>query len=255
MMPGQDPFAMQKAVLENRLKNRAGWLTYAAGFSVINSILAVAGTHWHFVVGLGFSDVMMGIGDVFGGGSHVVGFILSLIPAAMFAFFGLQAARSRFWAFYVGMTLYALDGLLLLAFRDFLSAAFHGYVIYRMFEGLSAAKQLKALQESAARQTHFAGAPQPGAWPPPPSQGYPVPGAYPQPGHPQAPGYGQPQPGYGQPPVPGYGQPQPGWGQQSSMPPSWGQQPGVAQAPQPGTAQAPAQPGDWANQPGGIIQP
>lgn len=41
---------------------------------------------------------------------------------------GLLARRMFTWPFLFGMTVYALDGVVLILFEDSLSAAFHGYV-------------------------------------------------------------------------------------------------------------------------------
>jgi hypothetical protein len=43
------------------------------------------------------------------------------------------------------MILYALDGLLVLLAQDFLSAAFHGFVLFCLFQGPMALKQLRAI--------------------------------------------------------------------------------------------------------------
>ncbi|MGO1769053.1 MAG: DUF4870 domain-containing protein [Microbacterium sp.] len=102
--------------------------------------------------------------------------------------------------------------------------------------------------QQGPESTPAAGAPEPGAVPPPPAPPYgeqpPAPGAGEygqQPPAPPAPEYGQPQ--YGQqppaPPAPEYGQQPHGqqpYGQQQPQDP-YGQQPGYGQAPPPGYGQ------------------
>jgi len=44
------------------------------------------------------------------------------------------------------MLLYAADGAILLLLQDYLSAAFHAWVLFNLFQGVKALKQLKALE-------------------------------------------------------------------------------------------------------------
>jgi hypothetical protein len=44
------------------------------------------------------------------------------------------------WAFVLGMTLYAGDGLLLLRARDYLAVGFHVFALYAIYSGYKAAK-------------------------------------------------------------------------------------------------------------------
>lgn len=74
----------------------------------------------------------------------------------------------------VGAVFYLLDGLLLLAVKDWLAVAFHAYALYRIFQGFQAAQQLAILRKQSAG---FAASgyvppssnPNSDVWPPPPS--------------------------------------------------------------------------------------
>jgi hypothetical protein len=48
------------------------------------------------------------------------------------------------------MGLYAIDGLLLLLFKDYLSVAFHAWALYRMSPGLKLLPILRRLDEAAS---------------------------------------------------------------------------------------------------------
>jgi len=48
------------------------------------------------------------------------------------------------------MALYALDGLLLLLFKDYLAIAFHAYALYRMSSGLKLLPILERLEQQTA---------------------------------------------------------------------------------------------------------
>jgi len=48
------------------------------------------------------------------------------------------------------MALYAVDGLLLLLFKDYLAIAFHAYALYRMSSGLKLLPILERLNQQSA---------------------------------------------------------------------------------------------------------
>jgi hypothetical protein len=51
------------------------------------------------------------------------------------------------------MALYIVDALILLAFKDILSVAFHGLALYRMYNGVKVLGTLERLNRSAANGT------------------------------------------------------------------------------------------------------
>src|SRR5438132_399741 len=59
-----------------------------------------------------------------------------------FVLLGLLAVRGHAWAFLVGVTLYALDGLISLLVHDWLGVGFHVFVVILILKGFQAARQL-----------------------------------------------------------------------------------------------------------------
>jgi len=53
------------------------------------------------------------------------------------------------------MALYAVDGLILITFKDFLGVAFHAYALFRIYSGMKLVPVLQRLQQA----TMPAGAP------------------------------------------------------------------------------------------------
>ena len=134
--------------------------------------MSLAGAGIHFAVGLGTTELF----DVFGGHSGAVGkgvaLGLDILAAGFYALYGLFARKGARWAFVAGMVFYALDGLLLYV-KDWLAAAFHAYVLFRLFQGLQAAGQLAALRAQSSGGPYAgyvppASAPSNDVWPPPP---------------------------------------------------------------------------------------
>ncbi|MGH7385405.1 MAG: MFS transporter, partial [Candidatus Rokuibacteriota bacterium] len=61
---------------------------------------------------------------------------------AGFALLGRFAQRGRFWAFAVGAAVYALDGLIVLAWHDWVGLAIHTAALVMIVRGLDAGRRL-----------------------------------------------------------------------------------------------------------------
>jgi hypothetical protein len=132
--------------LANTAKSGAGWFYWIAGLSLINSILMLSESDWGFFIGLGITQVFDGFALSLGGSGKLVALVLDLLVAGVFVFFGVFANKRHAWAFIVGMVLYALDGLIFLAFGDWLSVGFHVFALFCILAGFSANQKLQALQ-------------------------------------------------------------------------------------------------------------
>jgi len=146
--PAQD---QQSAAIEERMKiesrarSGANWFFWIAALSVINSIMAMSGNDWGFIVGLGITQFIDAVGAELD--ASVITFVLSTSAAGTFVVFGVLANKRNSWAYVIGMVLYSLDGLLFLAVGDMLSVGFHVFVLFWMFQGYRANR---ALAESSA---------------------------------------------------------------------------------------------------------
>lgn len=117
---------------------------------MVNSVITLFGGNWRFVFGLGITAMVEAIAKELNLGMsvNVLAFIFASIVAGMFALFGYLSMRKMRWPFWVGIVIYALDAVLLLLLSDWISAAVHGYVLYRMFAAVGAAKKLAALEQN-----------------------------------------------------------------------------------------------------------
>lgn len=132
--------AVSKMVAAARARAGAKWFYWIAGLSMINSIVVITGGNFHFVVGLGVTSVVDAFAKRLGSAGSVLDIIINGFVAGVFVLFGTFAIKLQKWAFLVGMTLYGLDGLLLLGVRDLLSVGFHAYALYAIYRGYTAAK-------------------------------------------------------------------------------------------------------------------
>jgi hypothetical protein len=143
-----DHLAIQKIRAEQIVKGGASWFLWIAGLSIVNSIIGMAGGGVHFIVGLGITQVVDAIAHRAGSPGMVLDLIINGFVAAIFVLFWNFAKKGQSWAFIIGMTLYGLDALLLLTFKDVFSVAFHAYALFRIYHGMKAAPTLEKLQQS-----------------------------------------------------------------------------------------------------------
>ena len=131
--------------LHKHMRSGASWFYWIAGLSLINSIMALSGKGWGFILGLGMTQVIDGAASNLGSNGLVVAIVLDVLVAGLFVLFGVFANRGHLWSFIVGMIFYAADGLIFLIAQDWLGLGFHAFVLFCLFGGLRAARQLKPL--------------------------------------------------------------------------------------------------------------
>jgi len=141
--------AALKMAVEARLKAAASWFYWIAALSLINTIVVMAGGKVRFIIGMGITEIVDALAKQAGGIGLAAGLVINVFVAAVCAGFGVLGMRRKTWALWLGMALYSLDGLLLVLFQDWLSVAFHGYALYRIYQGLPAIKLLEKLEPKA----------------------------------------------------------------------------------------------------------
>jgi len=140
----------QKLRAEQIVKAGAGWFLAIAGLSIVNSIMTMVGAGFHFIFGLGVTEIVDAIGAHTGTAGSALGLIVNLFVAGVFVLFWYFAKQGRRWAFWVGMILYLIDGLILLTFKDWLGAAFHAYALFRIYHGMQGIPVLENLRRMTA---------------------------------------------------------------------------------------------------------
>ena len=150
--PLSSPSAMleQKVRAEQIVKNGAGWFLAIAGLSVLNSVLTISGGNFHFIFGLGVTEIVDQVGRQTGVTGSTLGLIVNLFIAGVFVLFWKFARTGAKWAFLAGIALYLIDGLILIPFKDFLGVAFHAYALFRIYQGLQGIPALENLRRMTA---------------------------------------------------------------------------------------------------------
>jgi hypothetical protein len=132
----------QSGALIGQMRSGGSWFYWVAGLSLVNTFAALSGSDWRFAVGLGITQIFDAFGNQAGGGGKLIAFVLDLLAAGVFVGFGVFANKGHVWAFIVGMALFALDGLIFLLVKDWIGVAFHVFVLYCLFRGLAACREL-----------------------------------------------------------------------------------------------------------------
>ena len=149
----QTTLIVQKLRVEEALKGSSSWFVIIAALSLVNSVLFMAGAKIHFIFGLGLTQIVDAVAHNAGSAGIVLDVIINGVIAAVFVLLWNFARKGEKWAWLAGMGLYALDGLILLLFKDFFSVAFHGWALYRMSSGLKLLPVLEKLNRSGANGT------------------------------------------------------------------------------------------------------
>lgn len=130
---------------EAQLKSGASWFYWIAALSLINSLIALSGSNYNFILGLGVTQIIDGFGMGFEGAGKAIALVLDLIVVGIFVFFGVFANKRKTRAFVVGMVLYGLDSLFALLVQDWLPLGFHGFALFCLFRGFRACRELNAV--------------------------------------------------------------------------------------------------------------
>jgi hypothetical protein len=140
----------QHAEVYQRYKSGANWFYWIAGLSLITSIVSFAGGGWRFLISLGITQVIDGLGELMsaelGGAPKVVALVLDIVVTGLFVLFGVLAGKKLLWAYMVGMILFGLDGLVSLLGQDLIGVLAHAVVLFFMARGYMAGRELMALE-------------------------------------------------------------------------------------------------------------
>jgi hypothetical protein len=143
----------QRLRIEQALKGSSSWFVLIAGLTLVNSVLSMTGTRIHFIFGLGLTQIVDAVAHNVGGAGLALDLIINGMIAGVFVIFWNFARKGAKWAFFAGMGLYVMDALILLAFKDILSVAFHGWALYRMYNGFKLLPVLERMNQSSANGT------------------------------------------------------------------------------------------------------
>jgi hypothetical protein len=145
---------VQHAELTASYKSGANWFYWIAGLTIITSLITFGGGGIRFLISLGITQIIGGIAEAIsadgGGAARMVGLVLSLLISGVFIIFGWLANQKMLGAYIAGMVLFGLDGLLSLMFQDWIGVLAHGFVLFFLFRGFQAGRELVSLERAMA---------------------------------------------------------------------------------------------------------
>ena len=146
---------VRHAELTQSYKSGANWFYWIAGLTIVTSVIAFGGGGIRFLISLGVTQIIDGVAEAIsaegGGGAKVVALVVSLLISAVFVIFGWLANQKMLWAYIVGMVLFGLDGLLSLVAQDWIGVIAHGVVLFFLFRGFMAGRDLVSLEKAMAQ--------------------------------------------------------------------------------------------------------
>jgi hypothetical protein len=129
----QQPSAQSMVAIAGA-KRGANWFYWIAALSVINTIVALSGGQFHFVLGLGVTEITDAIRTP---QVRMIGYFIDVLVLGFFLMCGYFAGKLQKWAFIMGMSFYLLDAGIMLLAQDWLGFAFHIYALICIWKGFS----------------------------------------------------------------------------------------------------------------------
>jgi hypothetical protein len=147
---------IQHQELTQRYRSGANWFYWIAGLTIVTSLIAFWGGGIRFLVSLGLTQFIDGfaaaLATEIGGAVQVVALLLDLVVTGVFVLFGYLAGKKLLWAYVAGMVVFLLDGLMSLAFQDWIGVIAHAVVLFWLFRGFQAGRELISLEKIMAEQ-------------------------------------------------------------------------------------------------------
>jgi GYF domain 2 len=152
----EDP--AEAAELEKKIKSCGSWFYWIAALTLINTIVAMCGSNWGFVLGLTITQlidavVVTVVPQEFSLVAKLAVCAVDLVAVGLFVFLGVMACRKQMWPFAVGVTLYGLDTLLTLLSFSIVSIGIHGWALFSLVMGMRAAQEWKKLAQNNSLTT------------------------------------------------------------------------------------------------------
>lgn len=140
----QQQASAQSMMAMAAVRRGANWFYWIAALSVVNTIATLSGGNFHFVLGLGITEVTDALRAP---QARMFGFFIDVLVLGFFVMCGYFGAKAQKWAFVMGMTFYLLDSGITLLAQDWLSFAFHIYALICIWRGFSHIAKTRASEQ------------------------------------------------------------------------------------------------------------
>ena len=139
---GPDQATLARVALVKRVESGGRWFYWIAALSAINFVLFFMGRSMGFALGTTIDWVLQGILEELADPSAA--WIAHVVVIAFFAFLGVRATAGAQWAFVLGGVVYAIDGLLLLSFGDWIGIVVHAIALFAIVSAIVSLRRLRS---------------------------------------------------------------------------------------------------------------
>ena len=127
---------VSEKISEKKSPNRMYQWFFLIGFlSVINTVILAAKSTVHFIFGLGITQIIDTLSFTTFENYKAVVLVFSFLISGIFIALGYFAKANLKWAYLTGLVLYGLDTTIFVYSNDWLSAAFHIFVLIAIIRG------------------------------------------------------------------------------------------------------------------------
>ena len=127
---------LSEKISEKKSPNRMyQWFFVIGILSVINTVILAAKSTVHFIFGLGITQIIDTLSFTTFENYKTVVLVFSFLISGIFIALGYFAKAKLKWAYLTGLVLYGLDTTIFVYSNDWLSAAFHIFVLIAIIRG------------------------------------------------------------------------------------------------------------------------
>lgn len=134
---------IQETEHTRQVNTGSSWFLWIFGLSTINTLILFFGGQVSFIFGLGLTQLFEGLYIGIFGQLDVLGVLFSLLISGMFLIIWHFSKKLSKTAFLIGMIIYSIDALILLAFKDWLSFGVHIFALFAIFKGFQSVDDIK----------------------------------------------------------------------------------------------------------------
>ncbi len=134
----------------------ANWFFWIVALSLVNAVLISGGSDRVLAIGTNATLIMdYAMKEAIAKSANMAGafrgmeVIFDILVLGFYGFCGWMAVRGKPWAFYLGMTVFALDTLISVIDVDVIGGLIHAWALFTMWQGAQALKQMIALRKAA----------------------------------------------------------------------------------------------------------
>ena len=120
------------------IRSAARWFWWIAALSLVNVVMFHSGSDTNFVIGLAMTTLASAVFAA----NVPAALGLAGLAIAFYLVVGFYAQRQKLWAFYLGLAVYILDGLIYVYFQDWMPVAFHALAAFFISKGILRTREL-----------------------------------------------------------------------------------------------------------------